>query len=110
MLLKMAHETYQDLDPSQRFLIEEVQHIDRDGDDYVLALRVPFVDKAEVELSRHNDSLYVSIGNYRREISLPRALARRTVMGAKVENGQLRVRFSDEDRPKATPKTNRHGR
>jgi arsenite-transporting ATPase len=93
MLLKMAQATYGGLDPSEHFLTEEVQRITHDANDYVLILKVPLVDRTEVDLSRHNDSLYVSVGNYRREIALPRALAKRTVVGAKVEAGELRVRF-----------------
>ena len=64
------------------------------GSDYVLALKVPFVDKSAVDLSRHNGELYVTVGNYRREISLPRVLARRETAGASIEDGELRVRFA----------------
>jgi len=60
----------------------------------VLALKVPFVDKSAVDLSRHNGDLYVTVGNYRREITLPRVLARRETAGASIEDGELRVRFA----------------
>ena len=60
----------------------------------MLALKVPFVDKSAVDLSRHNGDLYVTVGNYRREITLPRVLARRETAGASIEDGELRVRFA----------------
>src|SRR5438093_528568 len=38
--------------------------------------------------------LYVTVGNYRREISLPRVLAQRDTAGAAIDDGKLRVRFT----------------
>jgi len=94
MLARMAQAIYGDDDPSRRFATSNPQHIDKDGSDYVLSLKVPFVDKSAVDLSRHNGELYVTVGNYRREISLPRVLARRETAGASIEDGELRVRFA----------------
>jgi arsenite-transporting ATPase len=100
MLLRMAKETYGDRDPAEHFAHTNPQRIDKDGKDYVLALRVPFVDRSAVDLSRHNGELYVTVGNYRREISLPRVLAKRDTAGATIQDGELRVRFSP--RPEST--------
>jgi arsenite/tail-anchored protein-transporting ATPase len=94
MLSRMAQAIYGDDDPARRFATSNAQRIDKDGSDYVLALKVPFVDKSDVDLSRHNGDLYVTVGNYRREITLPRVLARRETAGASIESGELRVRFA----------------
>jgi arsenite/tail-anchored protein-transporting ATPase len=94
MLSRMAQAIYGADDPSQRFATSNPQRIDKDGPDYVLSLKVPFVEKSAVDLSRHNGDLYVTVGNYRREITLPRVLARRETSGASIEAGELRVRFS----------------
>jgi arsenite-transporting ATPase len=94
MLLRMAKATYGDRDPTERFATSSPQRIDKDGPDYVLTLKVPFVDRSAVDLSRHNGELYVTVGNYRREIALPRALAKRDTAGASIQNGELRVRFA----------------
>lgn len=94
MLGKMADAVYGDQDPAARFATSNPQRIDKDGSDYVLSLKVPFVDRSDVDLSRHNGDLYVTIGNYRREITLPRVLARRDTAGASIEGGELRVRFT----------------
>jgi arsenite-transporting ATPase len=94
MLARMAQAIYGDDDPAQRFATSNPQHINKDGTDYVLSLKVPFVDRSAVDLSRHNGELYVTVGNYRREITLPRVLARRETSGASIEDGELRVRFS----------------
>jgi arsenite-transporting ATPase len=94
MLERMAQATYGAQDPSQHFTTTNTQRIDKDGNDYVLSLKMPFVDRTAVDLSRHNGELYVTVGNYRREISLPRVLAKRDTGGATIQDGELRVRFT----------------
>ena len=94
MLQRMAKATYGDRDPAEFFATSNPQRIDKDGADYVLSLKVPFVERSEIDLSRHNGELYVTVGNYRREISLPRVLAKRDTAGASIKDGELRVRFS----------------
>ena len=105
MLSRMAKAIYGEEDPARRFATSNPQRIDKDGADYVLSLKVPFVEKSAVDLSRHNGDLYVTIGNYRREITLPRVLERRETAGASIEDGELRVRFAPRaDQPKAKKK------
>jgi len=94
MLLKMARATYGDRDPAEHFATSSPQRIDKEGSDYVLTLKVPFVERSAIDLSRHNGELYVTVGNYRREISLPRVLANRETAGATIQDGELRVRFA----------------
>ena len=107
MLLRMAKATYGDRDPAEHFATTNAQRIDKDGSDYVLTLKVPFVDRSAVDLSRHSGELYVTVGNYRREISLPRVLAKRETAGATIQDGELRVRFAHRsgagDKPETAP-------
>ena len=104
MLLRMAKATYGDRDPAEHFATASPQRIDKEGSDYVLTLKVPFVDRSEVDLSRHNGELYVTVGNYRREISLPGALAKRETAGATIHDGELRVRFARRSETRAADK------
>ena len=60
----------------------------------VMPMVVRFLERSAVGLSRHNGELYVTVGNYRREISLPRVLAQRDTAGAAIDDGKLRVRFT----------------
>ena len=97
MLKRMAMATYGDRDPAEHFVTESPQRIVKNGTEYVLSLKVPFVDRSAVDLSRHNGELYVTVGNYRREITLPRVLAQRETAGAAIHDGELRVRFAKPD-------------
>ena len=94
MLSRMAAAIYGERNPADRFATSNPQRIDKDGAEYVLTLKVPFVDRSDVDLSRHNGELFVTVGNYRREIALPRVLARRDTAGASIQDGELRVRFA----------------
>ncbi|HEX3507823.1 MAG TPA: ArsA family ATPase [Candidatus Dormibacteraeota bacterium] len=99
MLLRMAQATYGNRDPAEFFATTSPQRIDKDGSDYVLTLKVPFADRSNVDLSRHNGELYVTMGNYRREIALPSVLAKRDTAGATIADGELRVRFARRAEP-----------
>lgn len=110
MLLRMAKATYGDRDPAEHFATSSPQRIDKDGPDYVLTLKMPFVDRSAVDLSRHKGELYVTVGNYRREISLPRVLAKRDTAGATIKDGELRVRFARRPEPAPTPDLGRKGK
>ncbi|MDQ6641062.1 MAG: ArsA family ATPase, partial [Actinomycetota bacterium] len=59
----------------------------------VLRIDLPFATREDVDLARHGEDLVVTVGSYRRLLSLPAALARHEVAGARVEGGSLQVRF-----------------
>ena len=68
-----------------------------------LRLRLPFVTRDQVDLARSGDELVVTVGSYRRLLTLPASLARLQVTAARVDDeGVLRVSFQD---PAAGTKT-----
>ncbi|GGF31579.1 arsenic-transporting ATPase [Marmoricola endophyticus] len=60
-----------------------------------LRVSLPFVATGDVDLARHGESLVVTVGAYRRVLTLPASLARWPVSGATVDDGVLRVRFRE---------------
>ena len=94
MLLRMAQAIYGDRDPAAHFYEGTSQRVQKVDGDYVLSLKAPFVQRGDVTLARQDGELFVTVGNYRREIALPRVLASRETVGAAIEDGELRVRFS----------------
>jgi arsenite-transporting ATPase len=77
------------------------RHIDTDGRTYTLTMPLPLASASDLELARHGDELIITVGSYRRVLPLPAALARAVVAGAKLDDGQLQVRFA----PRAVPRT-----
>lgn len=69
-----------------------------DGDTTVVHLTLPglarWVGREQVQLGRNGDELTITVGAYRRLLTLPSALARLGVSGARVDGGELQVTFS----------------
>jgi arsenite-transporting ATPase len=94
-LRTLAEEVYAGADPLAVPTGEGPFRIDRSASGAVLHLSLPFVTRAEVGLARNGDELVVTVGSYRRLLTLPAGLARLRVAGARVDEGGLRVRFAD---------------
>lgn len=94
LLLDLGEEIYGDTEADGVLFVDEPMAIVREGDTYVLSLRLPFASKDELELSSKNDELFVKVGPYRRTIMLPRTLASRTISAAQLEHDRLRVTFT----------------
>lgn len=71
--------------------------IERTATGALVKLALPFVTRGEVDLARHGDELVVTVGSYRRLLSLPSGLSRQRVAGAGVHDGALQVRFEERD-------------
>jgi arsenite/tail-anchored protein-transporting ATPase len=92
-LAEMAGSIFGDRDPAEIYYHSVPQRISKRGADYELMLHLPFVSKDEIELSHRDDELFVTVGPYKREISLPRSLRGRVTRGARLEEGMLRIVF-----------------
>ncbi len=94
-LTRLAEEVYAGSDPLAAPTGAGPFRVTRTSAGAVLHLALPFVSRAEVGLARNGDELVVSVGSYRRLLTLPAGLARLQVAGAGVSDGELRVRFRD---------------
>ena len=91
----MFHSIYGTEDPSAIYYRAVPQRIRKVGNAYVLHLQLPFVSKDDVDITHREGELYVTVGPYKREISLPRVLSGKKVTRGKLEEGMLSVTFSD---------------
>lgn len=80
-------------DPGKIFFVGQTQQITEEGDDFILRLPLPNVELEKVRLKKRGDELFVSIGNFKRELLLPAILAQRSASGASFVNGTLVIRF-----------------
>ncbi len=71
----------------------EPMRVEAAGATMLLSLHLPFVDRAEVQLTRADDELVVTVGSLRRAIVLPDSLARRHVGRARFVGERLVVEF-----------------
>ena len=89
----LAGTIFAERDPGQIFFVGQTQQILEEGDDFVLKLPLPTVELNKVKLTKRGDELFISIGNFKRELLLPSVLAQRNASGAVFANGVLQVRF-----------------
>lgn len=93
----VGEELYGDDDPTARLSPGSPFRVEDEGDNVVLVLAVPFAERGDVDVLRHEDELYVTVGPYRRSFLLPDSLKRRQVRRAKLAESELRVSFGLED-------------
>jgi len=93
MLGRMGRSLFAEQDPLQVWVPGPIQTVRKKGELYFLRLKLPFLKKDEVSLLKRGEDLVVSIGNYRRDLVLPRVLADLEVKRARMEEGYLVVRF-----------------
>lgn len=100
-LLEFGKALYSDKDPTQIFYKGKPYEILKEGGSYSMILKLPFVSKEEVKLHQVGNELTIQIENQRRNIFLPKFLAKLNVDKANLENGVLKITFK---KPKDSPK------
>ncbi len=93
-LERLAQVLYGDEDPTQVYYKETTMRVVQEQNQYSLELYLPGIPKDRVELAKNGDELTVRIGNHRRNLVLPQALALLQPAGAKLEDDYLKIRFS----------------
>ncbi|MAF85886.1 MAG: arsenic-transporting ATPase [Dehalococcoidales bacterium] len=99
MLMVMAKALYGDDDPTAVFFKGRVQDIHKENKHYALTLHLPFSSKEKISVTQVGDELAVQVANFRRNVTLPHTLVGLEVVGAKLENGELRIKFRGGEEP-----------
>ena len=94
-LRRLAGELYGARDPVRGFTATSPFTVQEQGTEVTLTMAAPFVDRGDLEVLRHGDELYVTVGPYRRSFVLPDSLRRRQVSRARLEEGSLLVTFAE---------------
>ncbi len=94
-LRRLGGELYGDGDPVAGYSARSPFRVIEAGDEVTLELAIPFVAKEEVDVLRHGEELYLTVGPYRRSFLLPDSLQRREVIRARLDGGVLQVAFRE---------------
>jgi len=93
-LSQLAADCFGPSDPGEIFYRGILQEIVDTGDGgYVLRLPIPFIDRDDVRLRKRGDELFITIGNFKREMILPTVLAKRRAGGGRLRDGMLEISF-----------------
>jgi len=96
LLGELAAEVYGDQDPTAILHVDEPIRVRKRGTSYVLSMRLPFTERADLDIFRKGDELYVRVGTYKRNVMLPQTLQRLDVREANFVEDRLEVQFSKE--------------
>lgn len=91
---RLKETLYSDEDPAQVYYKETTLRVVQEQNQYSLEVYLPGIPKSQVELSKTGDELNIRIGNHRRNLVLPQALAALQPAGAKMEEDYLKIRFA----------------
>lgn len=94
-LSRLGRDCFGDEDPGKIFYHGKVQEIVEKEDGSVLLLMpIPFVKSDGVKLRKRGDELFITIGNFKREMILPAVLAKRKTQSGVLANGVLTITFA----------------
>src|SRR5206468_10358112 len=94
LLEEMGQEVYGGKLGTEILHADEPLRVRKRGTYYVLSLRLPFVDRSDLEVFRKGDELYIRVGTYKRNLVLPQSLQRLDVQEANFVGDRLEVRFA----------------
>ncbi|MEJ2556274.1 MAG: TRC40/GET3/ArsA family transport-energizing ATPase [Anaerolineae bacterium] len=97
MLRRMAETLYGEDDPARIMFKGRAHTVQKINGCYELKLPLPFVTRERIQLTRSGDELIIRIGNQKRNLVLPHALAALDVGEARYEGDRLAVTFICND-------------
>ncbi|MDJ0774892.1 MAG: TRC40/GET3/ArsA family transport-energizing ATPase [Mastigocoleus sp. MO_167.B18] len=95
-LERLKENLYADEDPAQVYYQETTLRVVQESGNYILEVYLPSIPKSQIQLHKTGDELNIRIGNHRRNLVLPQALAALQPVGAKMETDYLRIQFAAE--------------
>ena len=94
-LRKLADDLWGNLDPTQQFWQGPTQEIEERDEELILRMPMPHIEVEKVMMTKRGDELFINIGNFKRELILPSALAVREAKKAYLtDDGMLVVHFA----------------
>jgi arsenite-transporting ATPase len=95
-LKRLADQIYGDRNPLDRFFKGEPYILSKDNKEYCLMMKLPFLTKKDVELTKLSDELVIRVGSFKRHFLLPRQVAASKSVKAKLEGQHLCIRFGGD--------------
>lgn len=93
-LKEAGDKLYGDFDPSNVLFKEKIFDVKSEDGNYILEIKMPFIDKNEIKLSQNEDEIIISIKNERRGFVLPTKLQSKEISAARYDDGKLNIYFS----------------
>jgi arsenite-transporting ATPase len=95
-LLAFGQALYGEEDPLAQGPVEELVQVRRLVDGFELSVALPLAQQGDLDLARSGDELVLTLAGHRRLLTLPSALQRCQVKGARLTEGRLLIRFEPD--------------
>jgi arsenite-transporting ATPase len=98
MLRELASSLYdqEKVDPTKRFAKEGPLKFRGRGNEEIMEMRMPFLEERKLDIYAKGDTLFITIGGFKRNMILPQSLVGAEVVGAEYDGETLSVRFRGE--------------
>ncbi|MFQ5574421.1 MAG: ArsA family ATPase [Terriglobia bacterium] len=93
LLDKLSRDVYGDRDPAELFYQGTPIEIGKQNSTYFVLLSLPFSSKEDVDVRKKKNDLIIKIGQYKRNLMLPLALANKEPSRARFDGAKLRIEF-----------------
>ncbi len=93
LLEQIGKGLYGEKDPTEIFYHEPTYRVVADGEDFVLEIRLPFLEEEHFTVEQFGDQLVIQIKNQRRNYLLPQFLTYYQKADSRLEEGWLKIRF-----------------
>ncbi len=90
---EVAGAVYGERDPAAVLAHSQPMRVNKIGGGYALLLDLPFAERADLDVLRKGEELFVKVGAYKRNVLLPQALQPLEVVSATLRDSTLEVRF-----------------
>jgi arsenite-transporting ATPase len=95
-LSRLSRLVFANRDPTDIMHVGRSQHIEQRPNGYVLCIPLPHVEIETLDLTKRGDQLYIDVGNFRREVTLPLVLSDLAPGMAAMRQGVLEIPFEQE--------------
>ncbi|MDI9646707.1 MAG: TRC40/GET3/ArsA family transport-energizing ATPase [Archaeoglobales archaeon] len=92
-LFKLAEELYDSNDPTKVFFKDEPFRITKEDEEVIVSIKTPFLSKETLKVMKRGEEIIISADQWKRVIFLPQSLAFKKAVGAKLINGELKIRL-----------------
>jgi arsenite-transporting ATPase len=94
-LLKMGNSIFKGVNAAEVLFKDKIFEVEKSNTDesYYLNIKMPFVDKNELNLLQKGDEISISIKNEKRNFVLPQKLHSKKIVKANYDQGKLRIQF-----------------
>ncbi len=102
-LSRLAIDCFGNEDPGKIFFTGTLQEIiEMENGGYRLRIPIPFVTGTDVRLRKRGDEMFITIGNFKREMILPMVLAKMKAAGGALRSGMLEIDFVPLGQPESS--------